>query len=142
MRLLNRNEHCTIRNKTTSLGDSQMNAINAMNRRRFLLGAGAALLGSAVKLGAAPPARKLKIGHTGITWGFKPEDAARAIPDVGSLGYLGYESFGEVLEAWEPKGGLKAVLDANQVPLISAYCNVNLTDPLKRSDEIAKIVRW
>src|SRR5207249_3932878 len=27
-------------------------------------------------------------------------------------------------------------------PLISAYCNVNLTDPAKRADEIAKIVRW
>jgi len=119
-----------------------MDTINAMNRRRFLSGAGAALLSSAVELSAAPPVRKLKIGHTGITWGFKPEDAARAIPDVGSLGYLGYESFGEVLEAWEPKGGLKVVLDANQLPLISAYCNVNLTDPSKRSDEIAKIVRW
>ena len=49
-----------------------------------------------------------------------------------SLGYMGYETFGEVLEAWEPKGGLKPVLDENHLPLISAYCNVNLTDPTKR----------
>jgi len=119
-----------------------MDAIDAMSRRRFLSGACAALLGSAIELNAAPPPRKLKIGHTGITWGFKPEDAARAIPDVGSLGYQGYESFGEVLDAWESKGGLKVVLEANQVPLISAYCNVNLTDPSKRTDEIAKIVQW
>jgi inosose dehydratase len=126
----------------TILGGSYMDAIDSVNRRRFLFGACVALLGSAVELSAAPPTRKLKVGHTGITWGFKPEDAARAIPDVGSLGYQGYESFGEVLEAWEPKGGLKAVLDANQVPLISAYCNVNLTDPSKRSGEIAKVVRW
>ena len=34
------------------------------------------------------------------------------------------------------------MLDENQLPLISAYCNVNLTDPTKRSDELAKIVRW
>jgi inosose dehydratase len=88
------------------------------------------------------PKRKLKIGHTGITWGFKPDDAAAAIHDAGSLGYQGYESFGEVLEAWESKGGLKPVLDENQLPLISAYCNVNLTDPTKRSAELAKIVSW
>jgi len=30
-----------------------------------------------------------------------------AIPEVASLGYQGYESFGEYLEAWEPKGGFK-----------------------------------
>src|SRR4030088_381738 len=85
---------------------------------------------------SAQSKRRLKIGHTGITWGFKPEDAAVAIRDVASLGYQGYETFGEVLVAWQPKGGLKAVLDENRLPLISAYCNVNLTDPTKRSDEI------
>lgn len=119
-----------------------MNAIDSTNRRGFLRGTCAMFLGSALEIRALPPARKLKVGHTGITWGFKPEDAARAIPDVGSLGYQGYESFGGVLEAWEAKGGLKAVLDANHLPLISAYCPVNLTDSSKRSDEIAKIVRW
>lgn len=98
-------------------------------------------------LGAAPllsaqPKRRLRIGHTGITWGFKPEDAPGAIKDVGSLGYQGYESFGEYLDAWELKGGLKPVLDSANVPLISAYCNVNLTDPTKRADEVAKAVRW
>jgi inosose dehydratase len=103
------------------------------------------LLGIAIPVAPAAyglESRRLKIGHTGITWGFKPEDAARAIPDVASLGYQGYESFGEVLEAWEPKGGLKRVLDENRLPLISAYCNVNLTDSSKTADEVARIVRW
>src|SRR5258708_1600366 len=118
-----------------------------MDRRKFLCGLGSALTIVPAVLGQRPavlgqPKRRLKIGHTGITWGFNPEDAAAAIRDVGSLGYQGYESFGEVLEAWEPKGGLKSVLDENQLPLISAYCNVNLTDPTKRADELAKIVRW
>jgi hypothetical protein len=63
------------------------------------------------------------VDRTGITWGFKPEDAARAIPDVASLGYRGYETFGEYLEAWELKGGLDRLLDANQLPLVSAYGN-------------------
>jgi inosose dehydratase len=109
--------------------------------RRHFLGSAAAILCAAASSNAQP-SRKLKIGHTGITWGFKPEDAAVAIRDAGALGYQGYETFGEVLEAWEPKGGLKLVLDENHLPLISAYCNVNLTDPSKRSAEIARAVLW
>jgi inosose dehydratase len=111
-----------------------------MDRRSFLGGIGSALGFAPLLQGDTP--RRLKIGHTGITWGFKPEDAEQAIHDVGSLGYAGYESFGEVIEAWEPKGGIKRLLDEGQVPLISAYCNVNLTDPTKRKDETEKIVRW
>ena len=110
-----------------------------INRRQFsaiALGAGAALPG------LAAPSRRLKIGHTGITWGFRPENAAEAIPDVASLGYWGFESFGNVLEAWEPKGGLDQVLEKNNLPLVSAYCPVNLTDPAQRKDETAKLVRW
>ena len=109
--------------------------------RRHFLGSAGLVLGAAAS-SSAQPARKLKIGHTGITWGFKPEDAAVAIRDVGSLGYMGYETFGEVLEAWEPKGGLKPVLEENHLPLISAYCNVNLTDPTKRTGETARAVLW
>lgn len=101
-----------------------------------------AMAGTALAGRAQHAARRLRIGHTGITWGYKPDDAARAIPDVASLGYSGYETFGEVLEAWEPKGGLDKILQENKLPLISAYCNVNLTDPAKRADEVAKIVRW
>ena len=112
----------------------------SIDRRQFLTAAGLVLTGAARS--SAQPNRKLKIGHTGITWGFKPEDAAGAIRDAGALGYMGYETFGEVLEAWEPKGGLKRVLDENRLPLISAYCNVNLTDPAKRADEIARAVLW
>ena len=108
--------------------------------RSLALGAAAAALP-----GAALPAfaaTRLKVGHTGITWGFKPTDAEQAIKDVGSLGFAGYESFGNVLEYWDKQGGLKKLLDAAQVPLRSAYCPVNLTDPAKRTDEIAKLVRW
>jgi len=109
-----------------------------MQRRQFL--GSLAVAGAGSRLFAAE--RRLKIGHTGITWGFKPDDAPGAIHDVASLGYNGYETFGEYLDAWELKGGLKAVLDAAGLPLVSAYCNVNLTDPTKRTDEVAKAVRW
>lgn len=109
--------------------------LSQINRRTLLFRVG---LVAAI----AQPKRRLQIGHTGITWGFKPEDAAAAIPDVASLGYQGYETFGEVLEAWQPKGGLKQVLVQNRLPLISAYCNVILTDPTKRTEEVARAVRW
>lgn len=104
------------------------------------LGLGAALL--KLPQAEAAPARRLKIGHTGITWGFRPEDAEQAIKDVGSLGYHGFESFGNVLEAWEPKSGLGRLLQAANLPLVSAYCTVNLTDPSRRTVEVERIVRW
>ena len=108
--------------------------------RSLALGAAAAALPAGALLAVA--GKRLKVGHTGITWGFKPTDAEQAIKDVGSLGFAGYESFGNVLEYWDKQGGLKKLLDAAQVPLRSAYCPVNLTDPAKRTDEIAKLVRW
>jgi inosose dehydratase len=110
------------------------------DRRQFLQGVWTAVAMAAALPGQ--PKRRLKIGHTGITWGFTPEDAAVAIPEVASLGYYGYETFGEYFEAWDPKGGLKKALNENHLPLISAYCNVNLTDPAKRADEIARAVLW
>ena len=105
-----------------------------LTRRTLLQTAAAPLL--------AQRARRLKVGHTGITWGFQPPDAEQAIKDVASLGYHGYESFGGVLEAWEAKGGLGQHLQAAKLPLRSAYCPVNLTDPAKRKDEVEKMVRW
>ena len=85
--------------------------------------------------------RNIKIGHTGITW--PNNDIEQAITDVSNEGFYGFETFGEVFDAWEDKpGGLGAVLQAHKLPLISAYCNVNLTDPAKRKGEVAKAVRW
>ena len=115
--------------------------MSQQSSRRSFLGALATATGVFAPL-SGQPKRRLRIGHTGITWGFRPDDAPGAIHDVSSLGYDGYETFGEYLDAWELKGGLKAVLDEAHLPLISAYCNVNLTDPTKRSEETAKIVRW
>ena len=119
-------------------------AIPAVTRRTFTrslaLGAAAAALpGGALQAFAG---KRLKVGHTGITWGFKPTDAEQAITDVGSLGFAGYESFGNVLEFWDKQGGLKRLLDAAQVPLRSAYCPVNLTETAVRKDEVAKLLRW
>jgi inosose dehydratase len=119
-----------------------------INRRNLLTSA----IATAATLAVAPAAisaeksiakpRLRKIGHTGITWGYSADDAPNAIRDVGELGYRGFESFGGVLEAWEAKGGLQQLLENQQLPLVSAYCPMNLTDPAKRSEEILKAVRW
>lgn len=111
-----------------------------MTRREFTtaIGLGAASLPAL----QAAPARRLKIGHTGITWGFRPDGAEPAIKDVAALGYHGFESFGNILEAWEAKGGLGQILDANRLQLVSAYCNADLLNPAKRAAEVERMVRW
>lgn len=115
----------------------------SVTRREFTkvlaLGAGAL---TASPLFAALVRRNLKVGHTGITWGFAPADAEGAIRDVGSLGYHGFESFGGVIENWEQRGGIGQLLEAASLPLRGAYCPVNLTDPARRAAEVEKIAGW
>jgi len=85
--------------------------------------------------------RHIHIGHTGITWSNR--DITVAITDVSNEGFYGFETFGEVFDKWEEQpGGLGAVLKEHNLPLISAYCGMNLTDPTKRKDEVAKAIRW
>jgi inosose dehydratase len=114
----------------------------SIDRRTFTKALALGLAGAAMPALNAQKARRLTVGHTGITWGFNPADAEKAIADAASLGFHGYESFGNVLEAWEVRGGLDTVLEAAKLPLRSAYCPVNLTDPAKRRAEVETIVRW
>jgi inosose dehydratase len=118
-------------------------------RRGFLgalgAGAGAALLGSQISTpafaAAAAPTRRLKIGHTGITWTNAVVETA--IKELGELGYEGFETFGDVAETWDKdKGGLGPVLAAHKLPLIGEYCNIALHDPARRKTEVEKLVRW
>jgi inosose dehydratase len=89
------------------------------------------------------PARNMKIGHTGITWPRSEGGPAdQAIKDIGSLGYWGFETFGETLDAYEAQGGIAKVLDANNVPLISAYCSIDFVDPAKRKEGVEKMTAW
>jgi inosose dehydratase len=84
--------------------------------------------------------RNISIGYTGITWmNSQVEDAIRS---VGKLGFNGFETFGDVLDTWEPKGGLESVLSQSKIPLVSGYCTLNLVDPAKRQEQISKAVAW
>lgn len=115
-----------------------------MTSRRGLLAGALATATLAVANAAAPAARSRYrlIGHTGITWGYSADDAPAAIRDIGELGFQGFESFGGVLEAWESRGRLDAQLEAQGLPLVGAYCPMNLTDPAQRSQELQKAARW
>jgi inosose dehydratase len=109
-----------------------------MSRRDFSLAAGCGLGALALPSLQGAPARRLKIGHTGITW----RGPEAAITEIASLGYEGFEPFGNVLEQWEAKGGMGALLEQAKLPLVSAYCGTNLSVPEQRSAEIEKMVRW
>lgn len=113
------------------------------SRRQFVAGvlgvATAAAAGCATQTPRKP--RRL-IGHTGITWGYSPDNAPDAIRDVGELGFHGFESFGSVLENWQARGGLSERLRAQKLPLIGAYCPFNLTDAAQLPQEVQKAQRW
>ena len=42
----------------------------------------------------------------------------------------------------EAKGGVGALLEKHKLPLISAYCNTNLSAPEQRKESIAKTLEW
>jgi len=125
-----------------------------MNRRNF-----SQTLLAATLCGPAMAAKKLtlQIGHTGLTWiplggGPGPRPAVdpmtdpqyveAAIRDIAGLGFYGIELFGNQIEAMEAHGGVGAALEKQGLPLISAYCGTNLSDPAQRKDSIAKTLGW
>jgi inosose dehydratase len=105
-----------------------------------MYGAAAAAAAVHPALAAKTRARDIHIGHTGITW---PNDQADlALAAIASLGFYGFETFGDVLVNWESKGGLGPLLQKNNIALISGYCTVNLTDPTQRADQMTKAELW
>jgi inosose dehydratase len=98
------------------------------------------------------------IGHTGLTWiplggpppasppaiqpMVDPQYVQAAIRDVSALGFYGIELFGNQIEAMEAQGGVGALLQQHNLPLISAYCTTNLSEPAQRKDSIAKTLSW
>ena len=125
-----------------------------IDRRVFSGAISAALLGP-MALGAGKLA--LHIGHTGLTWiplggrltppppinpMVDPQYVRAAIRDIAGLGFYGIELFGNQIEAMEEQGGVGAFLEQQKLPLISAYCSTNLSDPAARKDAIAKTLSW
>jgi inosose dehydratase len=90
--------------------------------------------------------RKLKIGHTCITWGAFPRGAEGsatlepALKDISSLGYHGFETFPQILDDWDKKGELSRLIERYGVPLTSGYITTNLTDPSKRKETLTEVI--
>ena len=118
-----------------------------MNRRTFtktlLAGVGAAAL---PELGLAQSsAKRLKIGITMLIWGAvprTPENLEPALKDASELGYYSFETFASILEDYEKKGALEALLAKYPIPLRSAFVTVNLTDPAQRKEQIEMLQRY
>ena len=58
-----------------------------------------------------------------------PENLEPALKDSSELGYHSFETFASILEDWDKKGTLAALLEKYPIPLKSAYVTVNVTDP-------------
>jgi inosose dehydratase len=98
------------------------------------------------------------IGHTGLTWiplggpppanppalqpMVDPQYVQAAIRDIAALGFHGIELFGNQIEAMEAQGGVGPLLERQKLPLISAYCGTNLSDPAQRKASVSKTLEW
>lgn len=128
-----------------------------LNRRTFVQALSGATLASQA-FGATN--LTLHVGHTGLTWiplgggppssgpapamnpMVDPQYVESAIRDISGLGFYGIELFGNQIEAMEGHGGVGILLEKYNLPLISAYCGTNLSEPARRKESIAKTLEW
>lgn len=106
----------------------------------------ATCLGAAAVAGlpGAAAERRLRIGHTCITWGTFPNAPATlepAVTDIASLGFSGFETFPQALDDWDRRGELAGLLERHRLPLISGYIFPNVLDPAERKNTLAEVVR-
>jgi inosose dehydratase len=109
--------------------------------RTILAGAGAAALPALT----FAQTKKLRIGATTLIWGGlprTPENLEPALKDISDLGYHGFETFAQILEDWDKKGTLAALMQKYPVPLTSAYTTINVTDPSARKEQIEMVQRY
>ncbi len=122
-----------------------------LNRRAFSKTVAAGLGLASLPFADGQKRRNVKIGHTILTWAMplaEPDQIEQGMRDIGSLGFHGIELFGTNLQALEENGEtLIPLLQKYNIPLVSGYCNVHLTDPelfktsLERLVDAGKIVK-
>lgn len=117
-----------------------------MTRRTFSKTIASCIGAAAVGAGYlhAAQGRRLKIGHTCITWGTfpnTPDTLEPAMRDIASLGYVGFETFPQVLETLDTRGELSALIDRYKLPLIAGYHFPNVLDPSVRKQELTEVIR-
>jgi len=113
-----------------------------MHRRTFSKWLALALSGLQARSFAAE--KKLKIGYTALSWNAmpkSPENLESALKDFSDLGFHSFETFAEVLESWDTKGGLSDLIAKYKVPLTSGYLTVNVVDAAQRKETVEKVAR-
>ena len=119
--------------------------MRAMNRRTFTRAMAAGVTAAAVPGWAAAQSKKLTIGITTLIWGAlprNPENLEPALKDSAELGYHSFETFASIVEDWDKKGTLEALLAKHPIPLKSAFVTVNVTDPSARKSQIEMLQRY
>lgn len=115
--------------------------------KTLALTVGAACVHSSDVFAKSGNRKKMKIGHTCITWRTFPAKTGNdqtldlALKDISAEGFWYFETFPEVIDDWDQRGLLAPLIERNGVPLLSGYITGNLIDPSKRKDEIARITR-
>jgi len=86
----------------------------------------------------------MRIGHTGITWGYDVTSVEQAVRDVAELGYGGFETFGWIVESYERTnpGGFAALLDRHGIRMASVYCTTDFVDPADALSDVEQVMRW
>lgn len=118
-----------------------------MNRRTFSKTMAMAIASGAMaphRLLAAP-ARKLKMGITGLVFRATPgtpENLEEALKHMSELGYHWFETWGSVLEHHDKAGALAPMIEKYGIPLRSAFMGVNVHDPSKLKESVDQVVRW
>lgn len=118
-----------------------------MNRRTFSKTMAMAVASSAIAPDSlwGAPARKLKIGITGLIFRATPgtpENLEEALKHMSELGYHWFETWGSVLEHHDKAGALGPMIEKYGIPLRSAFMGVNVHDPSKLKDSVDQVVRW
>lgn len=110
--------------------------------------AGAAFADLPDALAKSLSARNIKVGHTCITWGTMPakpgthdETLSLALKDISAEGFWYFETFAQVLQDWDERGQLTSLIEQHRVPLLSAYTAVDVLDPSRRKEEIARLTK-
>ena len=116
-----------------------------LNRRDFAKTVVAGLGAAAFPSLAVAQSRKLKIGCTALIWGAlprTPENLTAAVRDMASLGFHGFETFASIVNDWDARGTLAALIDEHRIPLISGYATVQLTDTSTRKENLTQLIQW
>ena len=80
-----------------------------------------------------------------LIWGAvprTPENLEPSLKDASELGYYSFETFASILEDYDKKGTLEALLAKYPIPLKSAFVTVNVTDPAQRKEQIEMLQRY